>query len=281
MTDADIEYLSFPRISAGRARGGREAQQDALVCLNDSNEGTSLLVVADGMGGDGAGELAAEGVIAVARRLWNEDLWRSQPAPMFLEILCQEAHEELIRRRQALMYGEPHSTIVALLLRGDRASWVHVGDSRLYCFMGSRCTERTLDHSLAQLKVTRGQIRPEQIPKDPDQHKLLRGLGGDVPPEVEHGGSMLHPGQTFVLCSDGIWEHLTTRELGQMASRDDHQQAMRELLAVALERGGDDSDNAAVVLARTSDAGRFRRLGAQMWSTISDTVAGRRGDAVA
>lgn len=277
----DIEFHSQPRACAGRTRGGRDAQQDALACLYDSREDASLLVVADGMGGDGAGELAGEGVTSVARRLWNEGLWRDQPAPMFLEILCQEAHEELVRRRMALMYGEPHSTIVALLLRGDRASWVHVGDSRLYCFEGWRCAERTLDHSLAQLKVERGQITPDRIPRDPDQHKLLRGLGGDAPPEVAHGGAVLRTGQTFVLCSDGLWEHFTTRELGRLASRKDQHQALREALQLAMERGGEDADNAAVIFARVSDAGGLRRFGEQLWSTLSGTVTGRHGHAPA
>ena len=62
----------------------------------------ALLVLADGMGGDGAGELASAGVIEIARRLWRHGLWRDQPGPLFLESLCQAAHAELRRRGERL-----------------------------------------------------------------------------------------------------------------------------------------------------------------------------------
>ncbi|MDE2317049.1 MAG: serine/threonine-protein phosphatase, partial [Xanthomonadaceae bacterium] len=123
--DQAIDFQALPQVAAGRARGGRETQQDALLCLHDPANDALMLVLADGMGGDGAGELAAEGVIEVARRLWELGLWREQPGALFLEALCQEAHAELVRRREGLVAGEPHSTVVALLLRGKQAYWAH------------------------------------------------------------------------------------------------------------------------------------------------------------
>ena len=260
VTDTQIESSSRPCVAAARARGGRPTQQDDLVCLHDPAHDTHLLVVADGMGGDGAGELASAGVVAVARRLWQAGMWREQPGALFLETLCQQAHTELRSRGSRLAQGAPHSTVVALLLRGDRVSWAHVGDSRLYRFQGRRLLDCTEDHSVAQLKVRRGDIAADQRATDPDQHRLLRGLGGPNPPQVEHGGATLQRGQAFALCSDGVWETLSTQELNRYARRRDQHRAVREALALALQRGGADGDNVALVFARFAPPGWLRRF---------------------
>src|SRR6185437_1414695 len=145
--------------------------------------------------------------------------------------------------------------------------WAHVGDSRLYRFQGRHCLNRTEDHSLAQLKLQRGEIAPEQLASDPDQHKLLRGLGGPQPPEVEHGGAILRVGQTFVLCSDGVWEQLSTPELRRLSRRRDQASALREALQLATTRGGEQGDNAALILLRIAGKGWMRRYGARFRRT--------------
>lgn len=248
--EQDIDTRTLPLVAAGRARGGRPTQQDDLVCLRDPEQDAQLLVLADGMGGDGAGELASAGVIAVARQLWEQGLWRDQPGAVFLETLCQHAHAELRRRGRGLARGEPHSTVVALLTRGNLAYWAHVGDSRLYRFDGRRCLDCTEDHSLAQLRVRRGELAAAELGRAPDQHQLLRGLGGAEPPKVDHGGARLRPGQAFALCSDGVWENLSTLELGRFARRRNQQHALRAALVQALQRGGADADNVALILVR-------------------------------
>lgn len=275
--DQAIDFQALPQVAAGRDRGGRDVQQDALLCLHDPATDSLLLVLADGMGGDGAGELAAEGVVAAARRLWERGLWREQPGALFLEALCQEAHAELVRRREGLTAGEPHSTVVALLVRGKQAYWVHVGDSRLYRFQGRRCLSRTEDHSVAQLKLRRGEIAPEQLASDPDQHKLLRGLGGSSAPEVEHGGAILHAGQTFALCSDGVWEQLSTQELRRLSRRRNQGGALHEALRLATARGGEQGDNAALIFVRIGGAGWLRRCGEKLWSAVHPTGAAAHG----
>lgn len=257
--DKQIESTISPRVAAGRAKGGRPTQQDALVCLHDQATDTSLLVLADGMGGDGAGELASEGVVMVARQLWEQGQWREEPGAIFLETLCQQSHAELRRRGRGLASGEPHSTVVALLVRGNRLCWAHVGDSRLYRFQGGRCLGRTQDHSVSQLKVSQGELAADQAGSDPDQHKLLRGLGGPLPPQVDHGGAELRAGQTIALCSDGVWEQLSTRELGRLANRRDQRHAVHSALTLALERAGQAGDNVALIMFRTGWLSWFLR----------------------
>lgn len=280
--DKQIEIRTLPLMAAGRARGGRATQQDDLICLHDPAGNARLLVLADGMGGDGAGELAAAGVIHVAHRLWEQGTWREQPGPFFLETLCQQAHLELRRLGRDLATGdEPHSTVVALLIRGNRCCWVHVGDSRLYRFQGRRCLDRTEDHSLVQRKVRKGELAAEQAASDPEQHKLLRGLGGPQPPQVDHGCATLRPGQAFALCSDGVWEQLSTPELARLARRRNQRGGLQEALTLALERGGQHGDNVALILVRTGWLDWLRRHGHHLWSVACDTVAHPRGNAAA
>ena len=279
--DKQIETHTSSLVAAGRARGGRPTQQDDLICLHDPAADVRLLVVADGMGGDGAGELAAAGVIQVTRQLWERGTWRDQPAALFLETLCQDAHYELRRRGVGLTNGEPHSTVVALLMKGDSVSWVHVGDSRLYRFQGRRCLDRTEDHSVAQLRVRRGELAADQLASAPDQHMLLRGLGGPQPPQVDHGFATLRPRQAFALCSDGVWEHLTTQELGRLACHHDQRAALHEALTLALERGGDTGDNVALILVRVGWREWLSRcIGALRWRK-SGPIASLRNDEVA
>ena len=273
MVDEQVDLCVSPLAVGGRVRGGRATQQDELVCLHAPDADARLLVLADGMGGDGAGELAAQAVVGVARQLWEQGAWREQPGSLFLEELLQAAHARLRALRETLASGEPHSTAVALLIKGDRACWAHVGDSRLYRFQGRRCLEQTQDHSVAELKRQRGEISAAALASDPDQYKLLRGLGGAHAPVVDHGLAMLRPGQAFVLCSDGVWEHLSTGELAELGCARDQQAALEHALALVVRRGGADADNASLVVARVADTGWIRRLMIRMRSARRDDVA--------
>ncbi|HEV2620615.1 MAG TPA: PP2C family serine/threonine-protein phosphatase [Frateuria sp.] len=273
--DQRIESQAIPSVMAGRARGGRLTQQDALICLHDAASDARLLVLADGMGGDGAGELASAAVVDTARRFWDQGQWREQPGPLFLESLCQAAHAGLRRHGESLVGAEPHSTVVALLIRGRRACWAHVGDSRLYRFQHGRCLGRTEDHSLAQLKVARGELAPEAMGLDADQHVLLRGLGGPQPPQVEHGFAAIRPGQSFVLCSDGVWERLSTAELGRLTRRRNLRRALHEALARALERGGADGDNVSLILVRIGWMTWWRARGRARGTSMAGRAAAK------
>lgn len=254
-------------LGAGRACGGRASQQDDLVCLHDPATHTRLLVLADGMGGDGAGELASAGVVEVARRLWQGGSWRTLPGALFLEQLCQDAHLELRRRGQDLSEAEPHATVVALLLKGTSAYWVHVGDSRLYRFERGRLIGCTEDHSVVQGRVRRGELSAEEAARAADQHELLRGLGGALRPQVDHGWAALRPGQTFALCSDGVWEQLSSDELAGFAARNDLHASLGQALTLALSRGGETGDNVALILTRPAriQIGWLGRL-VRLWS---------------
>lgn len=258
--DNAIDERTLPGVAGGRARGGRDTQQDDLVCFHDPLTRTWLLVLADGMGGDGAGELASQGVVDAARRLWAQGTWRDQPTSLFLESVCQAAHAELRLRQRQLASGSPHSTVVALLIKDQRIAWAHVGDSRLYRFDGHQLMGRTEDHSLAQLRHRRGEIDEQELATHDDQQFLLRGLGGTEGPVVEHGSGELRRGHAFVLCSDGAWTQLKDEELARYVQRRDQRQALSEAIRLAVERGGPMGDNVSLIFVRPTVGGFWPAL---------------------
>jgi len=168
--------------------------------------------------------------------------------------------------------------VVALLIRGRRACWAHVGDSRLYRFQGGRCLGRTQDHSVAQLKVARGELQAEAMGQDAEQHMLLRGLGGPQPPQVEHGLAAVRPGQSFVLCSDGVWERLSTDELGRLARRRNLRRALHEALGQAVQRGGAEGDNVSLIFARIGWMQWWRARSRRLWARLAGRGAARAGE---
>ncbi len=272
---APVGTASPSWLGAGRARGGRPSQQDDLVCLADEATQSRLLVLADGMGGDGAGELASAGVIAVAQRLWREGRWRELPGALFLEQLCQDAHLELRHRGEGLVDAAPHATVVALLLKGRTAYWAHVGDSRLYRFARGRLLGCTEDHSAVQARVRRGELTAGEAAHAADQYQLLRGLGGAMQPRVDHGYAPLRAGQAFALCSDGVWEQLSVQELAAFAAQRNLYAAAGEALAQVQTRGGEAGDNAALILVRPSRVQRaWLSRPVRWWSALRG--AGRR-----
>lgn len=274
--DDQIEICVSSGAIAGRAQGGRPSQQDDFICLHDPISEVQLLVLADGLGGHGAGEIASQGVIETAQRLWKQETWRELPGSLFLESICQQAHTELRRRGETLAEGVPHSTIVALLLKGPLAYWAHVGDSRLYYFQGQTLLGQTRDHSVTQHKVDHGQLDASQSGGDADQYGLLRGLGGAQAPEVDHGSIPLRRDLAFVLCSDGIWAHLSASELGHFSRKSTHGSAAREALSVALKRGGEDADNATLIFAWPTSAagtrGRMSRWFSKLLGRVIDSI---------
>jgi serine/threonine protein phosphatase PrpC len=255
--DDQIEIKVSPTVVSGRAKGGRPTQQDDLICLHDKDEKACLLVLADGMGGHGAGELASRLVIKTALRLWAEGRWKEQPGALFLETLCQEAHQRLLQNRDASSGAEPHSTVVCLLIKRDLAFWAHVGDSRLYRFKGRRFLGCTADHSAMHASGNHGQ-----------QHMLLQGLGGSRAPEVEHGCMPAHADHTFVLCSDGVWAHLSAKELRAYAHRREPEHALKEALRLVLQRGGEQGDNASLIFVRHGSISAPGQRGIYKWLAL-------------
>lgn len=226
--------------------GQRDENQDRLAVLESSDDGVSLLVVADGLGGHTGGSLAAETTVTTAERCWRSRD-REQSPESFLSSLVRECHDAV--RRAAREQGlDAHSTVAALVLKDGQAISVHAGDSRVMQYSETSFIGRTVDHSVAQLLALRGTITDDEIAGHPDQNKLFAQVGGHTPPEPEIKRWDLAEGTRFVLCSDGFWEIFGHDEIVELFMSDDPETELRERFESKLSRL-ERHDNTTAILA--------------------------------
>lgn len=205
-----------------------------------------LFLVADGMGGHQHGELAAasvrDSVVELVSRGHN------------LAEAIRGADERLLAQtrdaRNALPMG---STIAALRLRGDRYEAAWVGDSRIYQ-ADHELRQLSHDHSLVQALVKSGHLDPAHAARHPHANVLTQALGVTAPAQLHVG--MAHgtvaSGTSFLLCTDGLTEHVADTAIARMLGRSDlaAQECVDQLLLDALDNGG--KDNITAVLVRSS-----------------------------
>jgi len=187
--------------------GGRLKNEDSLLLLNDP--GRFVAIVADGLGAHGGGEIAsAAAVDAIRSTLPTNGL--TDPAALSQ---CLSAANAAVLSRQKPGLSMK-STAVMLAIENKRAVFAHVGDSRGYMFHRDHIVSQTLDHSVSQLAVLRGNITPAQIRFHPSRSQLMRALGldDDAHEEITPLASPLR-GDAFLLCSDGFWEYVTEEEM--------------------------------------------------------------------
>ena len=236
-------------------QGDRKEQQDRVALVPQSKGGgVALAVVADGMGGHAGGVLAAQQVIHTARN--NLDLFsaRSECPRKMLEASINEAHM-LIKASRFINEKDPHSTAVMLLLQPGKVSWAHCGDSRLYRFRGDAPFFRTTDHSYVEQLVSKGRITPEQALVHPNRNILTTSLGGEDAPRIDFGEAEdMQAGDSYLLCSDGLWGYFSDAELGGVIAAYSAREASEVLISRARTRAQGEGDNVSVAILKFVEA---------------------------
>ncbi len=211
-----------------------------------ASKGT-LVVVADGMGGHSAGEVASQMAADIVSRLYYET--RAEPGAA-LKRAVEEANRQI--HGAAAEDAEKHgmgTTCTALALCGGHAYAAHVGDSRLYMLRGKQLYQLSEDHSAVNEMVKLGIITKEQARTHEDKNVILRALG--TTPEVEV--STLEPfavreGDRYLLCSDGLHDLVLEDEIASVLSESEDTHAAGErLIAMAKERGGHDNITVGII----------------------------------
>lgn len=236
-------------------QGDRKEQQDRVALMpHPKGGGIALAVVADGMGGHTGGALAAQQVIHTARNNLDQFSLRSDTAASMLESSLGEAHM-LIKASRFINEKEPHSTAVMLLLQPGKVSWAHCGDSRLYRFRGTAPLFHTTDHSYVEQLVTKGKITPEQAMVHPNRNILITSLGGGEPPKIDVGEAEdLQAGDSFLLCSDGLWGYFGDAELAAVLSAYSAREASELLINRARTRAQGEGDNLSLAILKFAEA---------------------------
>ena len=235
----------------GRVRSDNE---DHFVLLPDSG----VFAVADGMGGHEAGSLASSTVV---------DALRTIGVPASAPDLLARLEDRILRanarlREAARDHGGNAvvgSTVVALLVFGANYAVLWSGDSRLYLVRDGRIAQLTRDHTEAQELVDKGVLRADEAKSWPRRNIVTRALGVYDVPELDIDHGVLEPGDTFIICSDGLTAHVGDDEILAHVEHSEPQPACDALVALALERGGSDNVTVLVIRHRAESARRGTR----------------------
>ncbi|MGH9381592.1 MAG: PP2C family protein-serine/threonine phosphatase [Thermoanaerobaculia bacterium] len=208
-----------------------------------------LLAVADGVASSRAGERASQAAIeAVAAHLAALESCFTQFEVDAEHDFLEELEGAVRRAHHRIRAGKSATTLTLVVILWPRAYVIHLGDSRAYHMRGSRYRQLTRDQTMPNVLLDRGVISAEQARRSGAHNVLASALGGQFDPAI--GLIDLEPGDTLLLCTDGLSKHVEDEEMAAaLASTPDCRTACRQLLDLALDRGG--TDNVTVVVART------------------------------
>ncbi len=215
-----------------------------------------LAVLADGMGGYNAGEVASNMATTFIRaelgRWLREAGGQASDAEVrrAMDICVDNANRAIFNAANANpQYAGMGTTLVVAVFRDSRLLLGHVGDSRCYRLRGGRLQQLTRDHSLLQEQIDAGLITPEQAAFSINKNLVTRAVGVEDTVLLETHHHDLLADDMYLLCSDGLSDMLADAAIGQIAQQHDNlDEANRALIAAANDAGG--KDNISVVLAR-------------------------------
>lgn len=226
------------RSDVGLVRSGNE---------DSGYAGPRLLVVADGMGGHAAGELASAAAVATLA-----ELEKSDPTPDGVLPGLTHAIEEAGASIGRVVHDNPDlagmgTTVTALFWQGERVAVVHVGDSRAYLLREGELVQITHDHTYVQTLVDAGRISADEAAHHPRRSLLMRAIDGVQPVEADLSVREARPGDRYLLCSDGLTGVISDEELAAVLSDGEPTGTVITLVELALARGA--PDNVTVVVA--------------------------------
>jgi len=237
----------------------RENNEDSSFALETSLPTTSeavslgIYIVADGMGGHQAGEVASKMAVQIISTTLLDKFREAKGAPspsLFVKQAIEKANAEIY----ASASGNPHlssmGTTVTLGLRLDNRLYLaHAGDSRAYLITDERIEQITRDHSLVQRLIELDQLTPEEAAEHPQRNVLYRAIGQSDTLDVDAITRRLPPRSRLLLCSDGLWNMVSEETIRQVVTEAAYpQDACDKLVRLANDRGG--PDNITVVLVQ-------------------------------
>lgn len=270
--DVPVQADEFDEAETLRARGSldvrvgrrtdtgrlRESNEDSLLVLEGvwNNRSVSrpvgLFVVADGIGGNEGGEIASGMLVSGLARSAAEllpGLLAAEPpfdGRAWLSGAIQAENEAIFEWAREAGY-DLGTTVVAVLLQGERALIAHVGDSRVYLINAARIEQLTVDHSLVESLVIANQISREEARAHPNANVIYRTVGDQANVVVDLRAARLMPGDRLLLCSDGLSGMLTDETIHELVMNAPSPQSACDALVDAANAAGGE-DNCTVIL---------------------------------
>ncbi|MBO0899996.1 serine/threonine-protein phosphatase [Cellulomonas sp. zg-ZUI222] len=225
----------------------REVNEDALLAY------PPVFLVADGMGGHDAGDLASRIAVEEFAQLAGQPSASSDDVHACFARTSTRIRTEFTRGRQG------GTTVSGVAVTEHDGGWYwlvfNVGDSRVYRWSDAALTQVSVDHSVVQELLDSGDLSPDAARRHPERHVLTRALGTGEPPEPDYWLLPAGADDRLLVCTDGLTRELADHEIGRvLASVDDPQEAAAMLVQEALERGGRDNVSAVVVDVATATA---------------------------
>lgn len=220
-----------------------------------------LFAVADGLGGYEGGEIASSLALRVLAENIVKSLFLSElggKPSVVNDELISKVLTQAVRAANSEIYAQSQvqgnnmsTTLVAALLVNNTAYIANVGDSRIYLLQGEELRQITTDHSLVAALVAAGEITPEEVYAHPRRNVITRCLGIQQSVEADLFTKVLKPGNSLLLCSDGLWEMVRNNEIRDVVLRAQNPQAACEqLVELANQNGG--VDNISVIVVKVT-----------------------------
>lgn len=240
---SDIE-LSWTSTGLSHVGKIRNINEDSIL----ERPEIGLWVVADGMGGHAAGDVASRMIVTELGEIERRFEMDADVA------LVRERLEQVNRR---LLESAPRrggitgSTVAILLACGQRATALWAGDSRVYVYRDNRLAQLTRDHSRVREWIDQGLLEPEEAREHPASNIITRAVGADIALELESAEFDVMAGDIFLLCSDGLSNEVTDEEMEAALVTRDCTRATQQLLGLVLSRRA--RDNVSIIVARPDE----------------------------
>lgn len=219
--------------------------------LNVRKERGFLGIVADGMGGHAAGEVASKMAVEIIRNTYyaTSDQITKSLKHAFLQA-NQKINAEAKQNTQRKGMG---TTATAVVIRGDELFFAHIGDSRLYLLKDNGIKQLSSDHTYIQELLRKGEISAEAAAVHPDRNVLIRAMGTHESVEVEAVSvkDKFTLGNRLVLCSDGLYDYISDEEILQLASQGELKKCAYDLVNTAKARGGHDNITVLIIESKS------------------------------
>ncbi len=253
-------------------KGGREKNEDRMgYCYT---RGSGIFLLADGMGGHPDGEIAAQLALQAMSAMYQKAAKSDIPdVTAFLTTALMAAHQQiLVYAAEKGMTDTPRTTIVAVVLQGGSATWVHCGDSRLYLVRDGELRARTRDHSYMEQHQSLSSSGPlsAQASERINRNILYTCLGSPTKPIFDITGPVaLQQGDKILLCSDGLWGSVPDIDIVYQLGTQPVAESVPSLVDKALHKAGHTSDNVTVIALEWETPDAFESTRA---SISTDTI---------
>lgn len=227
----------------------RETNEDSYI-----SKPPHLFVVADGMGGHVAGEIASQLAATTVSNYITENLGNSS-LEVLLEKAINQANTSVYQLAQSKEdFSGMGTTVTAVYVDGDDLYWGHVGDSRIYLIRNREMQQITNDHSLVFELVQSGNITKEEAKTHPKRNMLTRAVGTSCLIKIDTGVIKWQPEDIILMCTDGLTNMVSEQEINNLIHnpQGDFNSILENLIAQAKNAGG--FDNITTILLKNGDA---------------------------